>query len=114
MEQVEIMLGLHPEDPKLHHAKAQVLFNLEDMDGCEAVLEVALERFEGHPELLLLKANLLMARGQTEAGHAVFAEAQAALQGREAARAALLEAAEAAAQAQEEPVGVVAPDVAAE
>jgi arylsulfatase A-like enzyme/Flp pilus assembly protein TadD len=114
LEQVEIMLGLHPEDPKLHHAKAQVLFNLEDMDGCEAVLEVALERFEGHPELLLLKANLLMARGQTEAGHAVFAEAQAALQGREAARAALLEAAEAAAQAQEEPVGVVAPDVAAE
>jgi len=93
LEQVEVMLGLHPEDPKLHHAKAQVLFNLEDMDGCEVVLHEALERFPNHPEMMLLKANLLMARGHEAEARAVFAEAQAALQSREAARAALLEAA---------------------
>ncbi len=96
LEQVEVMLGLHPEDPRLHHAKAQVLFNLEDMDGCGSVLEGALERFEGHPELLLLKANLLMARGQSDEGHAVFTQAQTALQTREAARAELSSAVEAA------------------
>lgn len=74
---VEVMLKVRPEDIQLLLTLAQLHYNMEQFDECEAALARVAVLDAEEPEYLLLKANLLNKQGKLEEATATFEAAKA-------------------------------------
>jgi arylsulfatase A-like enzyme/Flp pilus assembly protein TadD len=86
-EQVDMadkVLAVAPRDPVMWHAKVLGLFNLERYPEAREALTAGLAVDPGHPDLILMDANLLAKEGREEEGKRRFDEAKAALDARAA------------------------------
>jgi arylsulfatase A-like enzyme/tetratricopeptide (TPR) repeat protein len=78
LEQLEILLSRHPESRRYQQARAEVLLEMGDLDGCQLALQAAMNAGgENDPDLLLVLANLQAARGDMELGKETFERASA-------------------------------------
>ena len=78
LEQLEILLSRHPESRRYQQARAEVLLEMGDLDGCQLALQAAMSGGGGNdPDLLLVLANLQAARGDMEMGKETFERARA-------------------------------------
>jgi len=78
LEQLEVLLARHPESRRYQQARAEVLLEMGDLDGCQLALQAAMNAGgENDPDLLLVLANLQAARGDLESGKKTFERANA-------------------------------------
>ena len=77
LEQVDFLLAREPESVLFLHARAQTLFNMDDLDGTLLALEAGLRQAPDDPRMLLLLANLQARQGQPELAQETFARASA-------------------------------------